>query len=127
MERYDYREAMKEDIREYIEEEISNFQINLNEIVNAEDLYEKYYDDMFVSDSITGNASGSYTFSTWKAEENICHNLDLAYDAYVEFGYDGIQFNEYGAEGIDVTIRCYLLGECLYEVCEEIIEELEEE
>lgn len=57
---------------------------------------------------MTGNASGSYTFSTWEAEENICHNLDLL------------------AEACDVTIRCYLLGQAIAEALEEIADEFEE-
>lgn len=79
---------------------------------------EKLYDDAFVSDQVTGNALGSYTFSTWEAEENLCHNMDLAIEAYTEFGYDGINTNN--AEWVDVTIRCYLLSEVFDEVIDEL-------
>lgn len=108
--KYNYMENLKGDIKNYIEE--------TKEYLEGKDESE-LYDIMFLEDSITGNASGSYTFSTWKAEENICHNLDLAQEAYEEFGYDGIPTNA-GAEAIDVTIRCYLLGQVLGEVLDDI-------
>ena len=108
--KYDYLENLKGDIKDYIEE-------------NKKYLEEKdetqLYDIMFLEDTITGNASGSYTFNTWEAEENICHNMDLAQEAYEEFGYDGIP-KDAGAEAIDVTIRCYLLSQALSEVLTEI-------
>lgn len=63
METYDYLENVKEDVRNYIEE---------NKIVvtssNREEVEQELNDTLFVNDSVTGNASGSYTFSTWQAE-----------------------------------------------------------
>ena len=113
MNKYDYREAMKEDIRNYINE-------NSSEVFeDADEIYERFYDDMWIADSITGNASGSYTFNTWKAEENICHNMDLVSEAFADFGLKA-ESGAFDAEYLDVTIRCYLLSECLYEVAEEI-------
>lgn len=119
MVRYDYRQAVKEDLTEYIVEYLDYSGTNIDDL--TEDDLQTIYDDAFVSDQVTGNASGSYTFSTWNAEENLCHNMDLAYDAYIDFGYDGI--TSYNAEAIDVTIRCYLLAQ----VFDEVIEELREE
>ena len=110
MEKYDYMESLKEDIKDYIKENM--------EYLEGKDEQE-LYDDFFVEDAITGNASGSYTFSTWKAEENICHNMDLVQEAYEMFGYKGIP-SDAGAEAMDVTVRCYLLGQALNDVLEEI-------
>lgn len=108
--KYDYMENLKGDIKDYIEE-------NKKYLEGKDE--DELYDIFFLEDSITGNASGSYTFSTWKAEENICHNMDLAMEAYEMFGYDGIP-KDTGAEAIDVTIRCYLLGQVLGEVLDDI-------
>lgn len=121
---YNYRENVCEDIRNYIEE--NNIKATAD---NKEDLYQELYDDLFISDSVTGNASGSYTFNTYQAEENLCHNFDLLAEALNEFGYTpGKNFMfEQGAEWCDVTIRCYLLAECLQEVLDELEEEEEEE
>ena len=71
-ERYNYMEAMKEDIKEYI-----NNEVNLKDFTDRDELEEKLNEDLWVEDSVTGNASGSYYCNSWKAEEAICHNLDL--------------------------------------------------
>lgn len=115
MERYDYYEAMKNDVREYIESEI-----DFSDFDTLEELEEKLNDDLWTCDSVTGNGSGSYTFSTWEAEENICHNLDLLEEALNEFGSDSGYLLERGAEAADVTIRCYLLSSTIAEVLEEL-------
>lgn len=122
MERYDYREAMADDIRAYIEEEYSKEEITERLATDRDDWETELYDDMMVADSITGNASGSYTFNAWRAEENICHNLDLLGEAVEEFGYGGDVLKD-GAEACDVIIRCYLLGEVLNSVLDEMEEE----
>lgn len=116
MERYDYYEAIKNDIKEYIKDH--NIDVT-SEDFDRNDLYER----LWISDSVTGNASGSYTFSTWKAEENLCHNWDLLEEALEDFGQTDVNILEKGAEWCDVTIRCYLLGQCLDEVIDEIKEE----
>ena len=72
---------------------------------------------------MTGNASGSYTFTTWRAEENLCHNMDLLDEACAEFGEDVGDAVKKGAEFCDVTIRCYLLNLCINEVVKDICEE----
>lgn len=69
-------------------------------------------DTLFTCDSVTGNASGSYT------EEYLCHNWDLLVEALTEFGSD-MSYLGRGAEACDVTIRCYLLGQAITEEEEE--------
>lgn len=105
---YNYREAVKNDIIDYINDKdvkVTTY--------NRDKVYEQLYDEMFISDSVTGNASGSYTFNTWKAEENLCHNLDLLGEALSEFGCEPDYMAQNGVEACDVTIRCYLLSEML--------------
>lgn len=121
--KYNYMEAMIEDIREYINDEIEVAEYK----GNADGLEEYLNDTLWVTDSVTGNASGSYFFSRYKAEEALAHNWDLLADALSEFGYDGANPIEKGAEWCDVTIRCYLLGQAIAEIMEELAEELEEE
>ena len=104
--RYDYREAVKSDVMEYIESEI-----NFAEFDSLEELGEYLNETLWTVDSVTGNASGSYTFNSWKAEENICHNLDLLGEALEEFGCGADYLMKNGEESADVTIRCYLLEE----------------
>lgn len=114
MKTYDYLENVKKDVRNYVEE---------NKIVvtssNREEVEQELNDTLFVNDSVTGNASGSYTFSTRQAEENLCHNFELLTDALEELGYD-LSYLKNGAESCDVIIRCYLLGQAISEVLDEI-------
>ena len=117
---YNYREAVKDDVLDYIRNEI-----DYSEYETLEDLAEHLNDTLWACDSVTGNASGSYTFNTWQAEEYLAHNWDLLADALVEFGCDDVNPIEKGAEWCDVTIRCYLLGECIGDVLDEIEEEFE--
>lgn len=117
---YDYREAVKDDVLEYI-----NNEINFKDFDTLEELEEHLNDVLFTEDSVTGNASGSYTFNTYEAEENICHNLDLLGEALEEFG-GGYDILKDGAEAADVTIRCYLLGECIAAALEEIEDDFNE-
>ena len=111
--RYDYRKVMYSDIKEALQYRDSRD-------------FDELYDELFVDDSVTGNASGSYTFSTYEAEENLCHNMDLLQEALAEFGDNNTDILQ-NPEACDVTIRCYLLGQLLSEALEEIEEEEEEE
>lgn len=108
---YNYLESIKEDVKTYIENEIT-----LSDYANREELEEHLNDTLFTEDSVTGNASGSYTFSTYQAEEYLCHNWGILAEALEEFGETDINPIEKGAEWCDVTIRCYLLGQAISEV-----------
>lgn len=119
MERYDYLEAVKEDVKSYIEE--NGIKVTSE---NRDELEEQLNDDLFCDDSVTGNGSGSYTFNTWTAEEYLCHNLDLLAEACEEFG-SSMDILKDGAEACDVTIRCYLLNQAISEVFDELEEEAE--
>ena len=123
MEAYDYHKAIREDILEYIKGEYTTEELT-EQLGDRDTFYDKLYDDLWVCDSVTGNASGSYTFSTWQAEENLCHNFYLLKDAVGEFGDDCSRALERGAEYCDVTIRCYLLGSVLYQVLNQLERDL---
>ena len=114
MKTYNYFEAVKEDVKSYIENDI-DIKKALSEAGDIDRLKDNLYDDLFCNDSVTGNASGSYTFNTWQAEENLCHNMDLLKEALEGFGC-GIEYLEKGAEACDVIIRCYLLSSAISEV-----------
>lgn len=117
-ERLDYRQDVKDSIIDYLNQHYSEDEIQNRIEEDKDEFYQELYDDMFIADSVTGNASGSFYFSTWKAEEALCHNLDLMIEAYQEFG-NFPSADEFSAEAADVTIRCYLLGEMLSEVLDE--------
>lgn len=120
MERYNYLEAVTADVLNYINE--NNITVTTE---NREEVEQQLNDDLFVNDSVTGNASGSYTFNAWEAEENICHNMELLAEACEGFGSDAAKMFADGAEVCDVTIRCYLLGQAIAAALDEV--ETEEE
>lgn len=115
--KYNYFQAVKTDVAEYIENEI-NFS---DWTENRDGLEEDLYETLWTEDSVTGNGSGSYTFNTWKAEENLSHNWDEIETVATEFGCEPIISDgyEYGAEWWDVSIRCYYLGQAIAEVLDE--------
>lgn len=120
MEKYNYYEAVEEDIKSYIDGHHDEIMVMVEKGDSRDDIAEVLYDELFIDDSVTGNASGSYTFSTWLAEENICHNLDLLAEACEEFGLDYAKLLSDGAEACDVVIRCYLLAGVFSDVLDEM-------
>jgi len=118
MNTYDYRAEVKNDVKDWI---LNNIGWIPTEIFQGDrdELADWLNENLWTDDSVTGNGSGSYTFSTFDAEEYICHNLDLLAEACEEFG-GNMDVLKDGAEACDVTIRCYLLGGAISEVIEEL-------
>lgn len=115
---YNYLEAMKQDIKEYIEENI-----NVTDYETKEDLEEYLNDTLWTEDSVTGNASGSYTFNRATAKKYVDENKDLVNDMMEEFDCKDKVANwwiENNYEAIDVSIRCYFLGQAISEVLDEM-------
>ena len=112
--RYDYRAALRDDIREAVTE------YDLSEFDSREEACEKLYEDFWIDDAVTGNGSGSHTFNTWRAENYLAHNWDLLAEAVEDYGDAGVNILAKGAESCDVMIRCYLLSECLNVVLDEL-------
>ena len=115
---YNYLEAMKQDVKEYIEENI-----NATDYEIKEDLEEYLNDTLWTEDSVTGNASGSYTFNRATAKKYVDENKDLINDMMEEFDCKekvAKWWIEDNYEAIDVSIRCYLLGQAISEVLEKI-------
>ena len=126
--KYDYREAIKKDVREYIAENWSKAEaIECIKAGGRDQMEEQLNDDLWLCDSVTGNASGSYTFNRAKAEEYVKDNLALCIDALQEFGVDEKTFGEkvYNEEWeyLDVIIRCNLLCEAISNVLDGLEEE----
>lgn len=123
---YDYIEEMKADIKQYLEE---NFEYKYSDVDDLEELEQRLNDDLWTADSVTGNASGSYFCNSHKSRECVLDNMDTCKDALVDFGVDaetiGEKFLNEDWEYLDVTIRCYLLGQAISETLEEIEEDFE--
>lgn len=118
MERYDYLEAVTNDAKQAILENLKCWDFS-----DREELEEKANKELWCNDNVTGNASGSYTFSAWDAEENLCHNMNKLEEACDEFEEDMGEAVKQGAEYCDVSIRCYLLEEAISAAIDELEEE----
>ena len=119
-----YLEQMKSDILDYIREEGITVTSE-----NREEVEEELNDTLWTVDSVTGNASGSYTFNSNKAKEYVVKNMDILKEMVTEFDIDAKtvaeKFLNEDWEYFDVSIRCYLLGQAIDETLNEIIEEIE--
>lgn len=103
--KYDYEKAVEADVREWLEE---------NAVDGPVDPDRALF-DIENSDSVTGNASGSYYCSSWKAESALCHNQDLVNKAVEELG----SFDRSNPETADVCVRFMLAGRVAPRIIEE--------
>ena len=122
MEKYDYKKAMIQDIKQYV---IDNHWVE-NCYDEDKDYYENLdmlYDEVWAVDSITGNGFNYYAPEE-KCQEYVASNLTLYFQAaneFCDFPNDGTPWiYKNPAQHMDATIRCYLLRECLEEACEEM-------
>lgn len=120
---YDYLENVTADVRDYVEQEV-----DLSEWAGDRDgLEEKLNDDLWTCDSVTGNGSGSYTFNRVQAQIYVLDGMDELQEAVNEFGIDsetiGEKFLKSDWEYFDVTIRCYLLGQAIAAVLDDLEED----
>ena len=126
MGKYNYYEAMKEDIKNYIAENYTEEELN-EKLLDFDNFSEDLNDDLWTVDSVTGNGSGSYTFSRATAKDYILsdsENIDLLREALKEFCVEADtiaeKFLSEEWEYFDVTVRCYILGGVIYEVLEDL-------
>lgn len=113
----DYKAETLDNAKEFFDE-------NFEDYVNFEAIFEA----AGFSDSVTGNGSGSFTFSTYKAKQNVA---DLIWDApfrevMLEYGYETAAEMFDDPESADVRARCMAL-DYVYGELEEYYDQLREE
>ena len=112
----DYYEQVKSDAIDAIDEQFDSG------YWDADTQWDVVYDNLFVDDGVTGNASGSYTFNAAKARKNVADAIwdEKILDALSEISIDGDEIAQYlydnNAESLDVCIRCAMLGEVYSEI-----------
>ena len=121
MERYNYLQAITDDVITAIKDNYTPDDIR-ERLTDRDEWAQQLNDDLWIDDSVTGNASGSYFCNAWRAEECICHNLELLAEACEEFGSNTDLLTS-GAEACDVTIRCYLLNQAIHAALDELEDE----
>jgi len=121
---YNYHEAIKDDVLQAIREEWKpaelaeilytdrgNFEMDLN-------------DAFFLEDNVTGNGSGSYTFSRAEARGNLDGNYDIlqrmVQEGWLDAGDVVDALAEENFERLDVLIRCFLLMDGILLALEEL-------
>lgn len=120
---YNYFEAVKEDVLQAIRDNYTNEEIAEKLHEDRDNFAQKLNDDLWIDDSVTGSGSGSYTFNSYKASENLAGNYDLVREVVDEFGIEAstVANNIDNPEYWDVSIRCF----CLYHAIDEALDELE--
>ena len=117
MEKYDYYDAVKEDILKAIEEDDELLPRKGEDAID----YEERLTDALWASEVTGNGSYAYYFSDEEdAIAAVMWNLDLCREAYQEFGgdEDAVAFMS-NISSADVTIRCYIFPSVIQNIIEE--------
>lgn len=125
----DYRTEVREAIESYVAD--NEYFINMADFDSAEEFEEWLNDTLWTEDSVTGNASGSFTFNSYEAKEKVFADMQTVTDALKEFCCGQSEevadaFLNEKWEFLDVTTRCYVLGECIADYISDNEEEIEE-
>jgi len=80
---YYYLSAIKEDVKNYIDDEIT-----ISDFSDRDELESYLNDELWTCDSVTGNASGSYTMNRLMARDYVINNIDELNDAVENFEID---------------------------------------
>ena len=122
---YNYKEQIRADVKEWIEDNKEQI-----EGLDRYDAYEVVYDSCWVDDSVTGNASGSYTFSGYEAREHFYGDSDsedyldqMCDDGFADPMEIGKKLIASNYEWLDVSIRCWLLCDAVSDVLDEYYED----
>lgn len=117
MEKYNYYDAVKEDVLKAIKED--------DELLPREDEdrtdYEERLNDALWASDVTGNGPYAYYFNDEEdAIAAVMGNLNLCIEAYLEFEVDedAIAFMS-NIRSADVTIRCSILPSVIHDIIEE--------
>lgn len=112
MQKYDYLKEETQDVMDYL---LGNYEVKTIEDFDQDDLSD-LQDDLWEEDSVTGNASGRYTFDESEAEENLLYNRELLVEALKEFAvpsYELLYSYIDDPEAEDVLVRCYVLPQAI--------------
>lgn len=119
---YNYLEAMKQDIINYIRDEVTT-----KDFADVEDLRETLENDLWIDSTITGNGGDSYTDND-TSKEYINGNENLLKEALKELCVDKEKIVDKFFAGdyayFDTTIRCYMLSQAITEALNDIGNEL---
>lgn len=121
---YNYKEAVKADVREWMEDNKEQW-----EGLDRGSAENVIFEGAWADDSVTGNASGSYTFSRCEARRNFFEDeetdeyiSEMLDEGFITFkDLEHIKSSDW--EWFDVVIRCWLLSGCVSEVISEVYDD----
>lgn len=103
-------------VLDYIDENFTPEELT-EKLADRDSFEESLNDELWVVDSVTGNGSGSYTFSRYTAKHNVMSDTDTVMEALrgfcVEAETVADKFLSDDWEYFDVTARCYVLGSAI--------------
>lgn len=113
-----YLEMLKADVKQWMDENKDCYDFPSD----RDELAWFLEDKTWIDDSVTGNGSGSYYFNSSKAKEQVVDNMDEVVEALTEL-CDRETIAELFIDGsweyMDVTARCYWLGQAIDELLDE--------
>lgn len=126
MQKYNYLEAVKDDVKTWLVDNSSQFEEiknnnKIDDVIDWDGVKEDLNDILWNEDSITGNGSGSYTFNREKAREYVFADglqylEDLVDEGWLTYESIGKDITNYNFESLDVSLRCYFLSQAIEEV-----------
>lgn len=120
---YNYLDAVKRDVLNAIKDNYTAEQI-AEQLKDRGAFEEELNDTLWTDDSVTGNGSGSYTFDRWEARNVVLSDMETVAEALREFCVDaatiGEKFLNEDWEYLDVTARCYVLGQAIDAALDEL-------
>lgn len=125
-----YEKRVCEDVRDYLRENFRKKEL-LEMMEDRDEFEQRLHDDLWIEDSVTGNGSGSYTFSRSEARDCCLEDMETVIEAVKEFCIEAEtvaeKFLSEDWEYFDVTARCYVLGWAISEALDDLANEIERE
>lgn len=126
MQKYNYLEAVKDDVKTWLVDNSSQFEEikdnnKIDGVIDWDSVKDDLNETLWNEDSITGNGSGSYTFNSKKAREYVLSDglqylKDLVDEGWLTYESIGKYVTDYNFESLDVSLRCYFLSQAIEEV-----------
>lgn len=118
-----YFEDTKANVIDYITNEYSR-EVLAGKLADRDTFESELNDELWIVDSVTGNGSGSYTFSAFEAKHNVMCDTETVLEALREFCVEANtiaeKFLDEDWEYFDVTARCYVLGAAINSALDEV-------
>ena len=119
---YNYLEAMKKDIINYIRDEVTT-----TDFTDIDDLRQTLEDDLWIDSTTTGNGGDDYADDE-TSRGYLNGNENLLKEALIEFCVDKGKIVDKFFNGnyayFDSTIRCYMLSQAISSALDDMEDEL---